>query len=70
MKTGRQLYRLNRDELRDMCGFGEGTRLYSHLQRDKAKVLCIYCSHSIIVILILPHRLNKMLEQGMYQNFK
>ena len=42
VKTGRLLYRMTRDDMRDMCGFGEGTRLFSHLQRDKPKVLIMH----------------------------
>lgn len=38
---GKQLYKMNRDDLRETCGFGEGTRLFSHLQRDKPKVIAL-----------------------------
>ena len=31
---GKDLVSASKEELRDLCGFGEGTRLYSHLQRE------------------------------------
>lgn len=36
--TGSQLYKQSREKLRELCGFGEGVRLYSQLQRDKPQV--------------------------------
>ena len=35
---GEQMYKLNRDELKEMFGAGNGIRLYSQLQKDKARV--------------------------------
>ncbi len=37
--TGSQLYQLSREKLRELCGFSEGVRLFSQLQRDKKQVL-------------------------------
>ena len=33
-----KLYEMSRDELRDLCGVGDGVRLFSQLQKDKAQV--------------------------------
>ena len=36
--SGEDLYRMDRDELRNVCGVGDGVRLFSQLQKDKAQV--------------------------------
>ena len=36
--SGEELYEMSQGHLRDLCGFSEGVRLYTQLQRDKAQV--------------------------------
>ena len=36
--SAEKLYQMSRDELRDLCGVGDGVRLFSQLQKDKAQV--------------------------------
>ena len=38
VESGEELYKMDRNELRDICGIREGTTLYSLLQRDRAQV--------------------------------
>ncbi|XP_041378975.1 sarcoplasmic reticulum histidine-rich calcium-binding protein-like [Gigantopelta aegis] len=35
--SGKALYKMDRDDLRDICGTKESVRLFSHLQKDRAK---------------------------------
>ena len=37
VKNGQQLYSMEREALRDMCGAADGVRLYSQLQKDRAQ---------------------------------
>ena len=34
-----KLYEMSRDEFCDLCGVGDGVRLFSQLQKDKAQVI-------------------------------
>ena len=36
--SGKALYKMDRDDLRDICGTKESVRLFSHLQKDRAQV--------------------------------
>ena len=38
VKAGKDLYEMNREALKEMFGMSDGTRLFSHLQKDKARV--------------------------------
>ena len=38
VKTGEELYKMSRDDLRENCGMMEGIRLFSLLQRDRKEV--------------------------------
>jgi hypothetical protein len=35
--SGEEVYKMDRDELRETCGIRDGIRLYGHLQRDRAQ---------------------------------
>ena len=35
LKEGQQLYTMDREALRDVCGAADGIRLYSQLQKDR-----------------------------------
>ena len=41
--SGEELYKMDRDELREVCGIKDGIRIFSHLQRDRAQVKIDLC---------------------------
>ena len=43
---GSQLYRMSREQFRDVCGVSDGIRLFSQLQKDKPKVI-IMCRFTV-----------------------
>lgn len=38
VNSGEELYKMDRDELRDLCGGRDGVRIYSQLQKDRPEV--------------------------------
>ncbi len=38
VRSGNNLYEKSRDELKNVFGMSDGTRLFSHMQKDKARV--------------------------------
>ena len=39
VRSAEELYKMEREELRDICGAKDGIRLFSQLQKDRAEVM-------------------------------
>ena len=51
VKTGEELYKMSRDDLRENCGMMEGIRLFSLLQRDRKEVHNTKCGGMELIML-------------------
>ena len=62
---GEQVYKLSRDELKEMVGSNIGIRLFSQLQRDRSRVRILVRQQGLIqgggaIILFMTHVLTRL----------